>query len=350
MPDTGDVYLVPAFAGLGAPQWDAAARGTIVGLTRGTTRAHVARAALESIAFQTADLIEAMQQDAGRPLSELRVDGGAARNDLLLQFQADLLGVPVLRPDEHRDHRFRRRGARRARRRVLAIAGRTGGAVDAREALRTANGSRRSGAAPRALEPGSGAIPRLGAADVKSQSRPCQPRAIVVTLAIAGGVHWWLQHDRHTYLTGDTADFVAMFAPPPALIRRDPRASSTNCSRLQASRTPAEVAARTRRPQDRDPAFLRRSRLSRRSAIPTCRCCARWRSAWRTTVRPYVRAAKEKFRRLRPYEIEPRMEPCIDNVRGDLSYPSGHANYGYVMAYLLRDMVPERDAADRACG
>jgi glycerol kinase len=96
--DTGDVYLVPAFAGLGAPQWDADARGTLIGLTRGTNRAHVARAALESIAFQTADLIEAMQQDAGHPLSELRVDGGAARNDLLLQFQADLLGVPVLRP------------------------------------------------------------------------------------------------------------------------------------------------------------------------------------------------------------------------------------------------------------
>jgi glycerol kinase len=98
VPDTGDVYLVPAFAGLGAPQWDAAARGAIVGLTRGTTRAHLARAVLESIAFQTADLIQAMQQDAGHPLSELRVDGGAARNDLLLQFQADLLGVPVLRP------------------------------------------------------------------------------------------------------------------------------------------------------------------------------------------------------------------------------------------------------------
>jgi len=98
VPDTGDVYLVPAFAGLGAPQWDAAARGTIVGLTRGSTRAHIARAVLESIAFQTADLIQAMQQDAGRPLSELRVDGGASRNDLLMQFQADLLGVPVLRP------------------------------------------------------------------------------------------------------------------------------------------------------------------------------------------------------------------------------------------------------------
>jgi glycerol kinase len=96
--DTGDVYLVPAFAGLGAPQWDAAARGTIVGLTRGSNRGHIARAALESIAFQTADLVEAMQQDARQPLSELRVDGGASRNDLLMQFQADLLGVPVLRP------------------------------------------------------------------------------------------------------------------------------------------------------------------------------------------------------------------------------------------------------------
>ncbi len=99
VPDTGDVYLVPAFTGLGAPEWDASARGTLIGLTRGTGRAHIARAALESIAFQTADLISAMQADAGQPLAELRVDGGAARNDLLLQFQADLLGVPVLRPN-----------------------------------------------------------------------------------------------------------------------------------------------------------------------------------------------------------------------------------------------------------
>jgi glycerol kinase len=98
VPDSGDVYLVPAFAGLGAPQWDPAARGVIVGLTRGSTRAHIARAAVESIAFQTADLIEAMQQDCRKPLAELRVDGGASRNDLLMQFQADLLGVPVLRP------------------------------------------------------------------------------------------------------------------------------------------------------------------------------------------------------------------------------------------------------------
>ncbi|MEK9953753.1 MAG: glycerol kinase GlpK, partial [Curvibacter sp.] len=98
VPDTQDVYLVPAFAGLGAPDWDGHARGTLVGMTRGTTRAHIARAALEAIALQTADVFEAMGQDAGVPLRELRVDGGASRNDLLMQLQADCLGVPVLRP------------------------------------------------------------------------------------------------------------------------------------------------------------------------------------------------------------------------------------------------------------
>jgi glycerol kinase len=96
--DSGDVYVVPAFTGLGAPYWDPSARGAMVGLTRGTTRAHIARAALESIAFQSAELLEAMQKDAGEKLTELRVDGGAAANDLLMQFQADLLGVPVVRP------------------------------------------------------------------------------------------------------------------------------------------------------------------------------------------------------------------------------------------------------------
>ena len=98
VPDPGGVYLVPAFAGLGAPHWDAYARGAVVGLTRGTTAAHLARAALDSIAYQVADLLDAMQADAGVRLGELRVDGGASKNDLLMQFQADLLGVPVARP------------------------------------------------------------------------------------------------------------------------------------------------------------------------------------------------------------------------------------------------------------
>ncbi len=96
--DNGGVYLVPAFTGLGAPYWDAYARGTLVGLTRGSTAAHIARAALEAIAYQVADLLEAMRQDAGLEIPELRVDGGASANDLLMQFQADILGVPVVRP------------------------------------------------------------------------------------------------------------------------------------------------------------------------------------------------------------------------------------------------------------
>ena len=98
VPDNGGVYLVSAFTGLGAPHWDMYARGTIVGLTRGTTRAHLCRAALEGIAYQTADLIRAMEQDAGRPIAALRVDGGASVSDFLMRYQADLLGVPVERP------------------------------------------------------------------------------------------------------------------------------------------------------------------------------------------------------------------------------------------------------------
>jgi glycerol kinase len=99
VPDTGGVYFVPAFVGLGAPHWDAGARGTIVGLTRGTGRAHLARAALEAMAFSTRDVLEAMTADAHLTLAALQVDGGAAANDWLMQFQADVLGVPVIRPD-----------------------------------------------------------------------------------------------------------------------------------------------------------------------------------------------------------------------------------------------------------
>ncbi|MFZ2268070.1 MAG: glycerol kinase GlpK [Azonexus sp.] len=98
VPDNGGVYLVPAHTGLGAPYWDPFARGAMFGMSRGTTGAHIARAALEAIAFQSAEVLKAMESDAGQPLSELRVDGGAASNDLLMQFQADLLGVPVVRP------------------------------------------------------------------------------------------------------------------------------------------------------------------------------------------------------------------------------------------------------------
>lgn len=98
VPDTGGVYVVPAFVGLGAPHWDAEARGTVTGMTLGTGRAHIVRATLESIAYQTRELIEAMKADSGERLEELRVDGGAAANDFLMQFQADILGTPIVRP------------------------------------------------------------------------------------------------------------------------------------------------------------------------------------------------------------------------------------------------------------
>ncbi len=98
VPDSGGVFFVPAFVGLGAPYWDPYARGTILGLERGTKAGHLARAALESMAFQTRDVLEAMQKDAGLTLTDLKVDGGASANNALLQFQADMLGVPVSRP------------------------------------------------------------------------------------------------------------------------------------------------------------------------------------------------------------------------------------------------------------
>ena len=96
--DNGGVFFVPAFVGLGAPHWDSYARGSIFGLTRGTTAGHLARAAVESIAYQVADLLDAMRLDSGASVPELRVDGGAAANDSLMQFQSDILGAPVVRP------------------------------------------------------------------------------------------------------------------------------------------------------------------------------------------------------------------------------------------------------------
>ena len=96
--DTGGVYVVPAFVGLGAPYWDMNARGTIIGITRGTTKAHIVRATLDSMAYQTRDVLGAMEKDSGIKLASLKVDGGAVANNLLMQFQADLLGVPVERP------------------------------------------------------------------------------------------------------------------------------------------------------------------------------------------------------------------------------------------------------------
>ena len=98
VPDTGGAYFVPAFVGLGAPYWDSSARGIFAGITAGTDRARIVRATLESIAYQTRDLVEAMEADSGQQIKELRVDGGATANNFLMQFQADILGCPIVRP------------------------------------------------------------------------------------------------------------------------------------------------------------------------------------------------------------------------------------------------------------
>lgn len=119
VPDSGGVYFVPALTGLAAPYWDQYARGTIVGITRGTTRAHIARAALDGIAFQTYDIAQAMARDLGAPLTELKVDGGASRNNLLMQFQSNLLGIPVVRPKITETTGSRRRLSRGSRRGLL---------------------------------------------------------------------------------------------------------------------------------------------------------------------------------------------------------------------------------------
>ena len=122
--DTEGLYLVPAFSGLGAPHWDPYARGTLIGITRGTKAAHIARAALESIAYQSMDLLHCMTADAGISIGELRVDGGATANDTLMQFQADILGVPVARPPVPGDDGAGRRLSGRPRRRLLEGRGR----------------------------------------------------------------------------------------------------------------------------------------------------------------------------------------------------------------------------------
>ena len=166
--------------------------------------------------------------------------------------------------------------------------------------------------------------------------------ALVFALAMTGAINWWLHRDPHTYLSGETAAFLAIFTPPPARDSPATRVELDELLELQKARTPAEVAAARADRKTEIQRFYGALGFpdGANPQLPLLRALA---EHVEDDTRPYVRAAKEKFRRLRPYEIESRLEPCIANVRGDLSYPSGHADYGYVMAYLLRDMVPERD-------
>ena len=167
--------------------------------------------------------------------------------------------------------------------------------------------------------------------------------AIVATLAIAGAIHWWLQHDRHTYLDGVSSDYVELFQAPSAADSSATRAELDELLGLQNTRSDADVAAARADRKTEIQRFYGALGFAE-GANPDLPLLHALANAVEDDTRPYVRAAKENFRRLRPYEIEPRLHPCIDNVKGDLSYPSGHASYGYVMAFVLRELVPERSA------
>ena len=162
VPDNGGVYLVPAFAGLGAPYWDPYARGAIIGLTRGTKAAHIARAALESMAFQTAEVLDAMHADSGLQLKELRVDGGASVNNTLMQFQADVLGVPVVRPGVSETTALGRRLPGRSGRWLLEGSGGDRKAMERGTSVQARHGPRGPGAKTAEMEKGRHPCPGMG--------------------------------------------------------------------------------------------------------------------------------------------------------------------------------------------
>ena len=182
----------------------------------------------------------------------------------------------------------------------------------------------------------------MGAAHVKL--KPVRvAAALLVALALAGANYWWLHRERHTYLTGVTPDFVALFAAPSPPSSAATRVELDELLQLQRLRTTADVAA-ARADRKTDVRRFYEALGFPPAAEPRLPLLHALSERVEVDFKPYVRAAKDHFRRLRPYEIEPRMEPCIDHVKGDLSYPSGHATYGYVIAYLMIDMVPERKA------
>ena len=166
--------------------------------------------------------------------------------------------------------------------------------------------------------------------------------ALVFACVASGGL-WWSKHSTFRYLSGETGEFVAQFASPPAADSATTRTELDELLAMQRVRTPAQVAAaQADRKKDvsRFDAALGLDPANR----PSLPALQRFTDTAEADIGPYVRAAKNRFRRLRPFEIEPQLDPCIDDVAGDQSYPSGHATYGYLMGALLSDLVPERKA------
>ena len=165
--------------------------------------------------------------------------------------------------------------------------------------------------------------------------------ALALLVVLASGYAWWQREAPPRYLHAAESEFVALFAAPPAANSAETRRELDDLLAIQQRRTPAQAQAARSDRKTEVWQFANALGLSPDAvrAMPALRELA---EQVEDDVRPYVRAAKYRFLRLRPYEIEPKIEPCIDNVQGDLSYPSGHATYGYVMAYLLADLAPER--------
>lgn len=175
-----------------------------------------------------------------------------------------------------------------------------------------------------------------------SASRKWWLAALAVAVLLGAGVHTWLSYDSGHYLHDDTASFAAEFSAPPSRGSAAERTELDELLALQSARTPAEVdAARADRKTDLSRFYGVLGVQDASARLPKLAAIS---EGVEDDLRPLVRAAKDRYLRLRPYAIEPRLRPCIANVAADLSYPSGHAAYGYSMAYLLADMVPERRA------
>lgn len=166
----------------------------------------------------------------------------------------------------------------------------------------------------------------------------------LIFVGVAGGGWWWSLHTTFRYLSGETESFVAQFGPPPAANSEITRQELDELLEIQRTRTPAQVAA-AQADRKKDVSRFYASLGVDPAHPPRLPRLQELTDTAEADIGPYVRAVKDKYRRLRPYEIEPKLEPCIGDVQGDLSYPSGHATYGYLMGYLLSELVPERREA-----
>jgi acid phosphatase (class A) len=192
------------------------------------------------------------------------------------------------------------------------------------------------------LERGGESLAWLGT--VVKTSRRTLFVGVIGAALLAGGGLWWWPHAAFHYLSGQTAEFAAQFTPPPAIDSAAAHSEVAELLDLQFRRTAAEVAA-ARADRVKDVSRFYAALGLDTAHPPDLPALQKLTDRAEADVGPYVRVVKEKFRRLRPYEIEPKLRPCIGDVKGDLSYPSGHAIYGFLMGYMLAELVPERRAA-----